>query len=131
MSTNPDDKRDDRREFVRYSHNKPVNFKVLLSPKHGNPKSKLVSGISKNLSVSGILFKSDHIPEISSILELDLDYRTTGICHEIEENAMTNGNKLIGKVVRIEEDEDGKYNIGVAFIRKTDPLSHDIADMLK
>lgn len=127
MEPNPDYKR----EFVRYGYSKPVNFKILLSPKQNKSASKLVSGISKNLSVSGILFKSDHLPEISSILELDLDYRTTGICHEIEENALTINNKLIGKVVRIEEDEDGKYNIGVAFIKKTDELPPDIEGMLK
>lgn len=121
----------DNREFVRYSYAKTINFKVLVSPKHNKSASKLVSGISRNLSASGILFKSDHLPEISSILELDLDYRTTGICHEIEENAMTVDNKLIGKVVRIEEDENGKYNIGVAFIKKTDPLSSEIEKMLE
>ena len=120
-----------QREFVRYSYDKPVNFKILLSPKHNKSASKLVNGISRNLSVSGILFKSDHLPEISSILELELDYRTTGICHEIEENAMTFDNKLIGKVVRIEEDENGKYNVGVAFIKKTDPLVADIEKLLK
>ncbi|MFH1190533.1 MAG: PilZ domain-containing protein [Candidatus Omnitrophota bacterium] len=126
-----DSNADNKREFVRYGYAKPVNFKILLSPKQNKAALKLVSGISKNLSVSGILFKSDHLPEISSILELELDYRTTGICHEIEENALTVGSKLIGKVVRIEEDEDGKYNIGVAFIRKTDQLPPDIEGLLK
>ncbi len=127
MDINPENKR----EFVRYSYNKPVNFKILLSPKHSKSALKLVSGISRNLSISGLLFKSEHLPDISSILEIELDYRTTGICHEIEENAMMVGNKLIGKVVRIEEDEDGKYNVGVAFIKKTDSLPPEIGDMLK
>jgi hypothetical protein len=122
---------DDRREFLRYSCNKSVNFKVLISPKHNSSASKLVSGISKNLSASGILFKSDYLPEISSILVIDLDYRTTGICQEIEETAITIGNKLVGKVVRIEESEDGKYNVGVAFIKKSDQLPREIEDMLK
>ncbi len=127
MNPNPDSKR----EFVRYGYDKPVSFKILFSPKQNKTASKLVSGMSKNLSVSGLLFKSAHLPEISSILELDLDYRTTGICNEIEENALMIGNKLIGKVVRIEEDEDGRYNIGVAFIKKTDQLPPDVKGMLK
>ncbi len=122
---------DSKREFVRYSYDKPVNFKILFSPKQNRPASKLIIGMSKNLSASGILFKSDHLPEISSILELDLDYRTTGICNEIEEHALMIGNKLIGKVVRIEEDEDGKYNVGVVFIKKTDQLPPDLQNMLK
>ncbi|MBU0895000.1 MAG: PilZ domain-containing protein [Candidatus Omnitrophica bacterium] len=127
MNPSPDSKR----EFVRYSYDKPVSFKILISAKQNRSASKMVSGMSKNLSASGLLFKSDHLPEISSILELELDYRTTGICHEIEENALMINNKLIGKVVRIEEDEDGKYNIGVAFIKKNDQLPPDIEGMFK
>ena len=83
-----DPNQNEKREFIRYSYDRPVNFKVLFSPKYGSPASKQVGGVSKNLSASGILFMSDHLPEISSILELDLDYRTTGICNEIEENAL-------------------------------------------
>ena len=121
----------EKREFLRYSYDKPVNYRILISPKHNSSASKLVNGISRNLSASGILFKSDHLPEISSILELNLDYRTTGICQEIEENAMIIGNRLIGKVVRIEETEDGKYNVGVAFIKKSEPLPPGIEDLIK
>lgn len=121
----------DKREFIRYSYSRPVNFKILVSPKDKGSLSKLVGGISKNLSASGILFTSNHIPEISSVLALELDYRTTGICQEIEENALVIENKLIGKVVRIEEGEDGKFNIGVAFIKKSDQLPPEIRNLLK
>lgn len=121
----------DKREFLRYRCDKPVNFKILLSPKETGSASKLASGISKNLSASGILFSSNNFPEISSILALDLDYRTTNICQEIEENSLIIDGKLIGKVVRIEEKDDGTYNIGVAFIKKSDQISPEIKKLLK
>ncbi len=123
--------REDKREFFRYSCDKPITFRILLSPKQGGSKPDMVSGISQNLSASGILFKSDILPEISSVLELNLDYRTTSICREIEKNAMTVDDKLIGKVVRLESTEDGKYNVGVAFIKKSERLPPEIKDILK
>ena len=123
--------REDKRDFFRCSCDKPITFRVLLSSKRGSSIPEIVSGISQNLSASGILFKSAVLPEISSILELNLDYRTTGVCQEIEKNAMTIGNKLIGKVVRIEETEDGEYNVGVAFIKKSERLPPGIKDILK
>lgn len=121
----------DKREFLRYRCDKPLHFKILLSPKDNSSASKLLSGISKNLSISGILFASNNCPDISSVLALDLDYRTTGICREIEENTLIIGNKLIGKVVRIEEKDGGAYNVGAAFIKKSDQISPEIIELLK
>jgi len=121
----------DKREFLRYRCDKPLHFEILLSPKDNSPASKLLGGISKNLSASGILFASDECPEISSLLALDLDYRTTSICQEIEEKTLLAGNRLIGKVVRIEEKDGGAYNVGVAFIKKSEKLSPEIKELLK
>ena len=127
MSTNQNEKR----EYLRYRCDKPVNFKILASPKDSGDASKFVSGISKNLSASGILFSSAEIPEISSVLALDLDYRTTNLCREIEEHVLLVNTKLIGKVVRIEQKDDGSYDIGVAFIKKCDHLPAEIENLLK
>jgi len=121
----------DKREFLRYRCDKPMRFKILLSPKDNSNALKLLCGISKNLSASGILFASDTCPEISSILVLDMDYRTTSICQEIEEKVLIVDGKLIGKVVRIEEKDDGTYNVGVAFIKKSDQLPPEIEGLLK
>ena len=122
---------DNRREFLRYRCDQPMHFKVLLSPKNDSRAPRILGGISKNLSVSGILFASTDCPELSSILALDMDYRTTSICQEIEETTIIVDNKLIGKVVRIEEKDDGTYNIGVAFIKKSDQIFPEIKKLLK
>lgn len=122
---------EEKREFIRYTCEKPVIFKTILSPVHNNAAARLVVGMSKNLSASGILFKSEHLPDISSVLQLELDYRTTNICREVEENALILNEKLIGKVVRIEDTNDGMYYVGVAFIRKNDQLPKEIKDIIR
>lgn len=116
----------DRREFLRHKHEKPVQYKILEMDQSKTKASKLTEAVSKNLSASGILFSSKEMPRISSLLLLDLDYRVTQICKEVEENALIVNNRLFGKVVRIEETSSG-YDIGVAFVRKFDAL----ADMIK
>ncbi|HPM43262.1 MAG TPA: PilZ domain-containing protein [Candidatus Omnitrophota bacterium] len=121
----------ERREFFRYKHEKPINFKIVGASRDKATLSKLVNAVSKNLSASGILFTSKYLPEISSILALDLDYRTTQICKEIEENALIVLDKIVGKVVRIEENDDGQYNVGVAFIKKGDDISAEVSNLVK
>lgn len=120
----------EKREFFRYNCEKPVHFKILAAPKDKAPVSRMIDGSARNLSACGILFTSDFIPEISSILSLELDYRTTHICQEIEENALIVGDRLLGKVVRIEDNDDGRYNVGVAFIKKSGEIPDDIKSLV-
>ncbi|MCX5686009.1 MAG: PilZ domain-containing protein [Candidatus Omnitrophica bacterium] len=121
----------EKREFFRYQHEAPVQYKVLNPAGGKSLSSKLVDAVSKNLSVSGVLFTSSFLPEISSILVLDLDYRTSRICQEIEKRALMVENRMIGKVVRIEESDNGLYDVGVAFVRKTDKLPKGVKNLLK
>ena len=118
----------DRREFLRQVYTKPIRYSTINVITDKNFASQLTNAISKNLSASGILFITNlgKVPDISSLLVLDLDYKTANICKEIEKRALIVGNKLLGRVVRIEDNEDGTCGIGVAFIRKSDPLLKDI-----
>jgi len=123
----------ERREFLRHPYNKPLTYKVISPTSKDNIASKLIAAISKNLSAAGILFITNvtKAPEIASILVLDLDYRTVNICHEIEQEALILDNKIIGKVVRIEDNEDNTCDIGVAFVRKSDPIINNIKELIK
>jgi len=121
----------EKREFFRYQHEKPVQYKVVGHSGDKDASSKFIDAVSKNLSVSGVLFTSSFLPEISSILVLDLDHRTSRICQEIEKHALMVGGKMVGKVVRIEESDGGLYDVGVAFVRKTDKLPKDVKELLK
>lgn len=99
--------------------------------KNKDVASRLFNAISKNLSASGILFSSDYLPKISSIIVLDVDYRTSRICEEIESRALIIDNKLLGKVVRIEDNDCGTYDIGVAFVTKSETLPKAIESLVK
>jgi len=121
----------EKREYFRYSHEEPVHYKVLNSSVDKAVSEKFMDAVSKNLSVSGVLFTSSYLPEISSIILIDLDTRTSNICKEIEGRALMVGDKMIGKVVRIEESGEGMYDVGVAFVRKSDKLPKEIKALLK
>ena len=125
--------KNDRREFLRYDYERPLHYSLISSPKDTPSLSSIINGVSKNLSASGILFITDarKVPEISSLIVLDLDYKTAHVCREIDERAVIVKNKLLGRVVRIEDNEDGTCGVGVAFINKSDNLSKDIKSMVK
>ena len=118
----------ERREFFRYRHEKPANFKEISGD---NAISDLAGAITRNLSASGMLFTSEYPPRLSSIIVLDVDYRTTMLCEEIEERALILNNRLLGKVVRIEDNDNGSYDIGVAFIKKSENLPFNIMALVK
>ena len=119
----------EKREFFRYRHTKPAHFKEIEPNDH--TISDAAAAVTKNLSASGMLFTSEYPPRLSSIIILDVDYRTTMLCSEIEERALILNNKLLGKVVRIEDNDNGSYDIGVAFINKSDTLPDSILTLVK
>ncbi|MCX5680283.1 MAG: PilZ domain-containing protein, partial [Candidatus Omnitrophica bacterium] len=121
----------EKREFFRYKHEKPVYYKNVGVPSKGGKAAKSLEAISKNLSTSGLLFTTELVPELSSIVVIEIDYRTSQICREIEAKALMLGNKLIGKVVRIEEAGEGFYDIGVAFIKKSESIPPELKSMIQ
>ncbi len=126
----PDDYgKSDRREFFRYAHEKQASFKEISG--FDCAVSHIVKAITKNLSAAGMLFTSQYPPRLSSIIVLDVDYRTSRICAEIEEHALIVDNRLVGKVVRIEDNDNGSYDVGVAFIKKSESLPENIRAIIK
>jgi len=121
---------EEKREFLRHTYEKPVRYKILKASQDRSKAVKFAEAVSKNLSASGILFSAKEMPRISSLLVLDLDYKVTRICQEIEENALVVGDKVFGKVVRIEDNGSGFYDIGVAFVKKFDDIANNIKDLM-
>ncbi len=116
----------EKREFLRYDYDKPIHYSTVSTSKDRKPISQFVKAVSKNLSASGILFTTKDVPQISSLLLLNLDYRTASICKEIEDRVLIVNNKLLGKVVRVEDNKDDLWDVGVAFVTKSERLSEDI-----
>lgn len=106
----------DRRDYLRLDFRQPLRFRLVPSPDKALHE---VSG--KNISVSGLLFKSRVAPPLSSVLWMDVDTRTLRICREIDERVLVQDGGLIGRVVRVEENpgEAGTFSIGVCFLRKS------------
>jgi len=123
----------EKRNFLRFGFEKPLHYSLVTSPKDKNMFSSLVKAISKNLSASGMLFisKADKVPEISSLIMLDIDYKTANVCHEIDQRAFIQNNKLLGRVVRIEDNEDGTCGVGVAFVTKSERLAEDVKKLIQ
>jgi len=121
----------EKREFFRYKHEKPVYYRNMGVPSRGGKCAKSLEAISKNLSASGLLFTTELVPELSSVVVIELDYRTSKICREIESKVMMLDNKIVGKVVRIEDAGEGFYDIGVAFIKKTEAIPSEIKSIIQ
>ncbi|MDD5437421.1 MAG: PilZ domain-containing protein, partial [Candidatus Omnitrophica bacterium] len=110
----------EKREFFRYRHVGQANFKEVS--KDSSALSEVAQAITKNLSASGMLFTSQYPPRLSSMIVLEIDYRTTRLCEEIEERVLILNNKLLSKVVRIEDNDNGSFDIGIAFVKKSENL---------
>ncbi len=117
-------KKKEKREFLRVNYDKPLTYRVIGGPKNESFASKFMTAVSKNLSASGILFTTNvvKVPDIASMVVLDVDYRTASVCQEIEKRALILDNKLVGRVVRIEDNEDDTCGVGIAFVKRTEPM---------
>ena len=61
---------------------------------------------------------------------MNLDMRTLKICQEIESKALIFNNGVLGKVVRVEEESDNAYDVGVCFLRKDHQDSAEVQKVL-
>jgi hypothetical protein len=128
----------DRREFFRINFSTPLQFKAYaLEDKSKSAQQDSIDsasrGTSRNVSQSGILFQTkNHPPALSSIVWLNLDIRTLKICQEIENRALIFNNGLVGRVVRVEEDNrtQNSYDIGVCFLTKEQQGSREVQEIL-
>ncbi len=123
-----------RREFFRLKFAAPLRFKSY-APKNkavkiADEKSSASGGVAQNISQSGILFQTtENPPQLSSILWMNLDFRTLKICQEIEGRALVLKDGLLGRVVRVEEG-NSNYDIGVCFLTQDQKNSAEVQQVL-
>jgi hypothetical protein len=112
---------DERREFLRVDYRRPVKFR-FIDTEH----SKLRLGTTTNVSQSGILFRSNLVPKIASLLWLNVDLKTLKICQEIESRVIVYHRGVLGRVVRVDEDEfEDFFHVAVCFVTKDDAQSQE------
>jgi c-di-GMP-binding flagellar brake protein YcgR len=117
----------ERRQFFRIHYHSPLQFKTYSPAIDKQPRLAL----SRNISQSGILFQTAaNPPQISSILWMSLDMRTLQICREIEDRALIFDNGLLGKVVRVEDNDQESYDVGVCFLTRAEKDSRDVRRIL-
>lgn len=104
----------DRRKFVRLDYVSPLVYKICKKENI----DKLLKGNTSNISESGILCNMEDKVNEDDILWLSFDKETIEFCKKLEETSLVYQGGVVGKVVRVEQKEDGKYNVGIRFITR-------------
>ncbi len=118
-------------KFFNYNFKDPVHFKKLRFDPNRLVASKLVDAVTRNLSSVGITFTSPRMPELSSVVLLDISALEPAVPHEISGGALTLHNKLLGKVVRIEHVSERLYRVGVALVAKSETITKEISYLIE
>ncbi|MDD5079200.1 MAG: PilZ domain-containing protein [Candidatus Omnitrophica bacterium] len=104
----------ERREFIRLNFNTPLAYKVCKA----ETLEKLLEGYTVNLSNSGLLCNIKNRVDIEDILWLSFDRSVLITCEEIEKSSLIYQSGIVGKVVRINDKDNGTFDIGVKFITR-------------
>ena len=104
----------ERREFLRLDYTTPLAYKVCKQ----QTISKLLEGYTVNISEAGLLCNIKDMVKPEDILWLSFDKSILIICEEIESRTLIYQNGVIGKVVRIENNTNGTFSVGVKFITR-------------
>ena len=97
MSLSPRDY-DEKRGFIRMD----VNCKVIYKSPSDNT---LFEGVTKNLSGTGILFEAEQELQLNQLLEV----------HVKPEREVTPPLEAIGRVIRVNGGDNGKFDICIEF----------------
>ena len=111
----------ERRQFIRLDYTVPLAFKVCKS----NTLSKILEGYTADISERGLLCRLKDKVNKDDILWLSFDRATLSICEDIEKKSLIYQNGVVGKVVRIQPQQDDTYSVGIQFItREEKNLTH-------
>jgi hypothetical protein len=102
----------ERRKFLRLDYITPLACKVCKP----ETISKILQGYTTNISQSGLLCHLNATVNPEDIIWVSFDRATLSICQELEENCFIYQGGIIGKVVRIENRENGTYTVRLQFI---------------
>jgi len=116
----------EKRKFIRYECNRPVQYKKVVLAADKIVASKLAEGCSKNLSANGMLLYTEYPPELSSIIVVNLGNRQNPLGRGIIKRIMMLGDGVLGRVVRTEDLGNGQYSVGIVFFNKSEKFAEDI-----
>ncbi len=106
----------EKREFTRLPFAKPLAYKVCKQ----ETLSKLLQGYTVNISQAGLLCNINDKVNLEDILWLNFDKSILVICSEMERRSLIYQNGVIGKVLRIDRNENQTYDVGIKFITRVE-----------
>ncbi len=110
---------DDRRRYVRIDEEDLLICEPFDPAAFGGATKKRKHVFTKSLSEGGILFESDELLSIGSLLSLQIDLpgweRYKAEFYKATVLPGKNPFVVLGKVVRVEDIGGNRYDIGVAF----------------
>ena len=105
---------EERRDFMRMEHIVPLAYKVCRE----DTINKLLQGYTSDISQSGLLCNIKDRVNKDDILWLSFDRSTLDILEDLERRSLIYQNGIIGRVVRIDDNGNDNYNVGVRFITR-------------
>lgn len=79
------------------------------------------TALTKNVSAGGLLFKDVHRYNMGDLVVIEVDTTTFEPCPDKDVHFIKIRGCVLGKIVRVEEFDDGHaYDYGVCFIRSDD-----------
>jgi hypothetical protein len=112
----------EKREYVRLEYSKPLAYKVCKQ----ETLTKIFEGYTVNVSQIGLLCNLKDKVNVDDILWLSFDRNILIICKEVEKNSMIYQNGVIGKVVRVNNDPNGSFDVGVKFLTREEKELPDV-----
>jgi c-di-GMP-binding flagellar brake protein YcgR len=111
----------ERRQFVRLDYAVPLAYKVCRE----ETISRILEGYTTNISQAGLFCNLHQRVNLNDILWLSFDRAALNTCEELEKRSLIYQNGVIGKVVRVEDQNNGIYGVGIQFItREEKNLTH-------
>jgi len=111
----------EQRDHERFDCMTPLAYKVCSQ----ETLSKLFKGYTVNVSESGLLCNLRDNVKLEDVIWLSFNKSVLELCAEIDKRSFFYQNGVVGKVVRVEDMDDGSFNVGIHFItREEQNLTH-------
>jgi hypothetical protein len=104
----------EKRESMRIDFCKPLAYKVCKQ----ETLTKIFEGYTVNVSDTGLLCTIQDKVNLTDIMWLSFDKNVLTACEEIEHHSLIYQNGVIGQVVRIDDKDNGNFDVGVKFLTR-------------
>ena len=117
----------ERRKFPRFEFSNPLAYKICSK----DTISKLLQGYTTNLSASGLLCNIKDRVHPNDLLWMSFDRGRLSLFEELEKRSFIYQNGIIGKVVRVDNKNDGSFDVGVCFLTREEKNLSNIFPKVK